>query len=440
MGTSGRAILCPLGQRLPKRKKLPETPATREKAKHDKSQLSWGQKKCEEISKALNTIPKAPDVPHDNQSDSGDDVPNEYFAHFWPLGPDAEEQEEENLEDVHTYVQMVSGRTYQHQRLREHQHWKDIMQKVFIAFMKSSDRTSDWGDDLRWNHNFNDEEDCSCGPRSKRTRAIDTMDLIYRRKIDFEFCSCTPDQVRLIRQGYLGGSPKDPETAFSLRLYCHSNIHPFSLMIDKFLDAHNPLITVPGTTEPRLWRKPLSAAVYCYRQILKMIEELEARALNLTPLERLASNCPRCFGPAGAHGIQKGPQYVVCVDGNFQQRCHESASKEIDEIKISHPSSFMRAEEDPCTSQHTAAADCRDASSWRGCEETGLIGMACRHDHMLKLVNFIRSGEKAYFVHALIGLLFDSILEARTETNDASVGLLYDIGCTLEKGVIKVRT
>ncbi|KAH9824279.1 hypothetical protein DFH28DRAFT_880053 [Melampsora americana] len=411
MATSGRAIPCPLGQRLPKRKKLPETPATCEKAEHDKSQLSWGQKKCEEISEALNTIPKAPDVPHDNQSDSGDDVPNEYFAHFWPLGADAEEQEEENLEDVHTYVQLVSGRTYQHRRLREHQHWKDIMQKVFIAFMKSSERTSDWGDDLRWNHNFNDEEDCSCGPRSKRTRAIDTMDLIYRRKIDFEFCGCTPDQVRLIRQGYLGGSPKDPKTAFSLRLvqfyhlsweYCHSNIHPFSLMIDKFLDAHNPLITVPGTTEPRLWRKPLSAAVYCYRQILKMIEELEARALNLTPLERLASNCPRCFGPAGAHGIQKGPQYVVCVDGNFQQR--QVAQWEPNLASTTQHDVAL----DPCTSQHTAAADRRDASSWRACEETGLIGMACRHDHMLKLVNVIRCGEK--WVGVLISHIFTYLI------------------------------
>lgn len=50
----------------------------------------------------------------------------------------------------------------------------------------------------------------------------------------------------------------NPETAFSLRLlrfyhlsweYCHSNIQPFSLMIDKYLDANNPLIEVSGTHE-----------------------------------------------------------------------------------------------------------------------------------------------------------------------------------------------
>ncbi|KAH9809376.1 hypothetical protein DFH28DRAFT_905506 [Melampsora americana] len=387
MGTSGGAIRCPLGPRLPKRRKLDKTEALREKAKLDKAQGVWGKIKCEELSQALEEVPL-----NNNQLDDEDnenDLPNNFLANFWPM--EENDMEEDNLDDVHTYVQLVSGATYRHRRLREHLHWKEMMQKLFIAFMKGSARTSDWGDDMRWNHDFNDEEDCSCRPGLKHTRSIDTMDLIYRRKIQFEFCSCTPDQVRLIRQGYLGGSPKDPETAFSLRLirlyhlsweYCQSNIQPFSLMMDRYLDAYNPLITVPGTTEPRLWRKPLSAAVYCYRQILKMIEELEARSLNLTTLERLASNCPRCFGPAGACGVQKGPQFIVCVDDVTRWEPDPA-----DTTRTNVPL-------DPCSSQHTAAADRRDASSWRGCEETGLIGLACRHDHMLKLVNVIRSGEK----------------------------------------------
>ncbi|KAH9817084.1 hypothetical protein DFH28DRAFT_889961, partial [Melampsora americana] len=44
----------------------------------------------------------------------------------------------------------------------EHLHWKEVMQKVFIAFMKSSAQTPDWGDDMRWNQDFDNEEDCSC--------------------------------------------------------------------------------------------------------------------------------------------------------------------------------------------------------------------------------------------------------------------------------------
>ncbi|KAH9815146.1 hypothetical protein DFH28DRAFT_893107 [Melampsora americana] len=88
--------------------------------------------------------------------------------------------------------------------------------------------------------------------------------------------------------------------------------------------------------------------------------------------------------------------------------------------------------------QHTAAADRRNGSSWKGCQETGLIVLVCRHDHMLKMVNVIRSGEKSHFVHALLGELFTCILEARTDDNKSSVGCLYNIGCTLEKGVLKV--
>lgn len=104
-------------------------------------------------------------------------------------------------------------------------------------------------------------------------------------------------------------------------------------------------LTVTLLPQPRLWRRPLALAVYCYRQILKMIEDLEARSLSLTPMQKLACNCPRCFGPSGSCGIKKGPQFIVCVDGNFQQRRHEKASQEFDKIGILNPSLFMKPED-----------------------------------------------------------------------------------------------
>ncbi|KAH9809781.1 hypothetical protein DFH28DRAFT_904161 [Melampsora americana] len=404
MGASGRAIACPLGPRSTKRKKIEETPALREKAEHDKAQRAWGQKKCEEISQALNAAPpnELPELPQGGDLDDAQDGHDVYFEN--ENSPDIDEQEPDP-ENINTYVQLVSGNVYRSRRIQEHMQWKEIMQKTFIAFMRSSELTSEWGNDLKWNHDFNSKDECLCGnrPGLVRTRTIDTVDIIYRRKIEVKFCSCTPDQVRLINQGYLGGTPKNPETAFSLRLlrlyhlswkYCHANIQPFSLMIDELLDAHNPKILVPGTTEPRLWRKPLSGAVYCYRQILKLIENLEAQSLNLTPLERLASNCPRCFGPAGNSGIKKGPQFVVCISTpSLFMHPNDLARWEPNPLDARHSEVAL----DPCTAQHTAAEDRRNASSWRGCEETGLIGLACRHDHMLKLVNVIKSGEK--FVH-----------------------------------------
>ncbi|KAH9820991.1 hypothetical protein DFH28DRAFT_1120323 [Melampsora americana] len=389
MGKQGRAI--PSQGSQVKRKRPPLTEATRQKSENDKAKREWGKKECDKIFEAL----FQPDIQIDGQEDNitVDNDEMEHQPNQQILGGDDDDNVQVQAAPL-TLTQLISGDSYKYRRIREDAQWRDVMQNVFVAFMQGSERTSNWGDDTLWCHDFNDDIDCSCSNALKRVRAVDTIDLIYRQKINVEFCSCVPDQVRLINLGYLGGSPKTPETAFSLRLlrfyhlsweYCHSNIQPFSLMIDKYLDAFNPPILVPGTYEA--------------------MEELETRSLSLSPLAKLAANCPRCFGPAGTYGIQKGPQYIVCVDGNFQQRRHESASREIEEIPLSIPSIFMRPEDvarwepkegqnevllDPCTAQHTAAADRRNASSWKGCEETGLIALVCRHDHMLKMVNVIR--------------------------------------------------
>ncbi|KAH9822662.1 hypothetical protein DFH28DRAFT_833891, partial [Melampsora americana] len=86
--------------------------------------------------------------------------------------------------------------------------------------------------------------------------------------------------------------------------------------------------------------------------------------------------------------------------------------------------------------QHTAAADTRTGQSWRACEETGLMVMACRHDQCLLYINIVRSGEKSYFAHAFLGSLLDRTHEENKPPH--RFGVLYDIGCTLEKGIERV--
>ena len=75
--------------------------------------------------------------------------------------------------------------------------------------------------------------------------------LQARKQETIDFCGCDHDQVRLIQMGYIGGSPKYPRTAFSIRLLRFHHILwkrsavamlPFSKAVDEFLDAHNPLI------------------------------------------------------------------------------------------------------------------------------------------------------------------------------------------------------
>ena len=78
-----------------------------------------------------------------------------------------------------------------------------------------------------------------------------------------------------------------------------------------------------------------------YRHILRLKQDLEVRALNLSSIEKLGSNCPRCFGPTDACKIDEEPDYIVCIDGNFQQRRHKDASVEHSEIQINYPKPFL---------------------------------------------------------------------------------------------------
>ncbi|EGG02901.1 uncharacterized protein MELLADRAFT_90500 [Melampsora larici-populina 98AG31] len=86
---------------------------------------------------------------------------------------------------------------------------------------------------------------------------------------------------------------------------------------------------------------------------------------------------------------------------------------------------------------HTAANDTRTASTWRGCDNTGLLGMVCRHDHALAFINIEKSGEKAHFAHTMVDWLLDRAKEPDDE-RPRKCAFLYDIGCNLEKGIKKV--
>jgi hypothetical protein len=147
-------------------------------------------------------------------------------------------------------------------------------------------------------------------------------------------------------------------------------------------------------------------------------------------MDHMADICAKCFGPPVV-GVQPDePNYIVCMDGNFQHRRHLAASVENpDHLKT--PSCFIKPQkvlemqlsmgpnyidetavsdcetkkkrriifnqiifQDPCSQQHTAANDTRDVSTWRQCNETGLFGMACWHDQIIRLINIVQSGEK----------------------------------------------
>ncbi|KIJ09104.1 hypothetical protein PAXINDRAFT_17808 [Paxillus involutus ATCC 200175] len=86
---------------------------------------------------------------------------------------------------------------------------------------------------------------------------------------------------------------------------------------------------------------------------------------------------------------------------------------------------------DACGDSFIAADEKREKASTRYFADTGLMAMLCRHDRMLWLVNMTSAGEKQYYALALIQRLFNHL------PSDMSVGLLYDIGCQLERSCRK---
>ncbi|KAJ7430688.1 hypothetical protein B0H11DRAFT_2391891 [Mycena galericulata] len=86
---------------------------------------------------------------------------------------------------------------------------------------------------------------------------------------------------------------------------------------------------------------------------------------------------------------------------------------------------------DDCESSFTAADDRRTKSSTQFFDDTALMALNCRHDHLLFLVNMKSAGEKQYYMYALLEMLF------RHLPRWFIVGFLYDIVCQLERSVRK---
>ncbi|KAH9443665.1 hypothetical protein Pst134EB_026063 [Puccinia striiformis f. sp. tritici] len=178
-------------------------------------------------------------------------------------------------------------------------------------------------------------------------------------------------------------------------------------------------------------------------------DPLAQKALHNNELAQ--QSCPACFGvvlPAN-HSMHQPDNHkiYICLDANFQQRHHERSSKNY--IKIESQPLFIPPEDiqesnteirdaeiakkvsqkakDRCTEQHKAADDRRNASSWKGCDDTGLFGCCCRHDSVISFCNIFKTGEGRGLPMSIIKRLFADI------NPDVNVGVLYDIGCTLGK-------
>ncbi|KAH9815918.1 hypothetical protein DFH28DRAFT_1082161 [Melampsora americana] len=375
-----------------------------------------------------------------NQLTPPEEEQQDLYDAFMPLGGAVPAEAEDNpAAPLYNRDDYYRSRTYQEHILQE-SNWRKVIPAMFLSFMPCSRATFEWADPILWNHDMN--VSCNCALGQKSTVTIDTIDWTGCIKIQLVTCTCTPDAVWLLRRGLIGGTPTKPRTAFSIRLlqfhhivwkYCSVRLAPFVEAVEEYLDPQSILLLVAGSDQTCDWRTGFSSAVDVYREMLQMRNELAHQALQLSPEGIPALTCPACFGPEVPGKREAEPNVIICLDANFQQRRHISAMKTW-ETKMKSTNKRKQADViHPCSDQHTAADDIQGRHTWKSYYETGLMGMGCRPDHILKFINIIQMGERGHFPVAMLDWLL------KQSQKDTRYGVLYDIGCNMENGILNVH-
>ena len=109
------------------------------------------------------------------------------------------------------------------------------------------------------------------------------------------------------------------------------------------------------------------------------------------------------------------------------KKSREVVDVEVDD-KFEHPAlPVPKSVLDDCEASFKAADEKMVKSSTQFFDDTGLMALNCRHDHVLFLVNMKSAGEKQSYRYALLMTLFSHLPVAFV------IGLLYDIACQTER-------
>ncbi|KAJ7899941.1 hypothetical protein B0H13DRAFT_2336707 [Mycena leptocephala] len=119
-------------------------------------------------------------------------------------------------------------------------------------------------------------------------------------------------------------------------------------------------------------------------------------------------------------------------DKNETRRKRQARDVEEEEDGYNHKDLLLpRSVLDGCEASFKAADEKREKASTEFFEDTRLMALLCRHDRVLWIVNMHSAGEKQFGVILLIERLFEHL------PRKVHVGILYDIGCLLERSCLK---
>ncbi|KNE95653.1 hypothetical protein PSTG_11018 [Puccinia striiformis f. sp. tritici PST-78] len=393
--------------------------------------------------------------PNDRSNESDTNVLPQ--THLWDQ-PDDDEGQWETYEHIPApRVSSLSQRIFDtvaaRRRERLTANWNRNIPQLHGVYMYLKVNTGNW----TFENCFDSFENLFCSCTHFKYRTIDIYDLMSQKRIRQRFCKCIPDVVRLLALGYIGSSPIRPKTAFSVRLlqfhnllwhWCNIATFPFTEMLSRWLEEQSPKILNPKCTKRRELRRCFSAAVDIFRAMLLKTSEIVDSALQLSKTETFARQvCPGCFGSIHPEDPYQPRSSVknalhLCLDANFQHRHNAKAGgaaplilpplfvepKRVDRMRDDIATLATPDEPvDPCSESHQAANDKRCETTWKGCDDTGIMGCCCRHDQVVYLANIHHTGEQRCLPLAILKKIFEDIEATRP------VGVLYDIGCALDK-------
>ncbi|KAJ7477637.1 hypothetical protein FB451DRAFT_1396593 [Mycena latifolia] len=158
------------------------------------------------------------------------------------------------------------------------------------------------------------------------------------------------------------------------------------------------------------------------------------------PSDYLISGHPRARDPPRTHPNTvfvpepTADQMGAHVDDVRPSRPRPTKQLQTDEAEDSYEGANLKVPRsvlDECKSSFKAADKKRETASTKFFDDTGIMGLLCRHDRVLWLVNMRTAGEKQYYVLVLLEMLFQHL------PANIRVGVLYDIACQLHRSCVK---
>ncbi|KAG1738078.1 uncharacterized protein EDB91DRAFT_1237789 [Suillus paluster] len=370
---------------------------------------------------------------------------------------------------------------------------EDVIPSLVVPYLSYMQETSmlHYADTVRQPHGDPVACHAGCGTRSIKVAWVFFDSL---SEINIIACPCYPAPLQLLRRGLFPCAPVAPSLAVDLRvlefvrlLFIRQspNHTAWCDAVETFLDGMGYKLTSMHSLCHRFanalhWYRVLN--VFARDHISILIANTWKDKIRVQPMaveqptEYLRSHCPLCFR---ANDWQKAkdsrsmPDIIVCIDAcftqkrstnarsanghdppnptpsfflpkddvqameEFVQRCRgerrraRASRTEPEEDRYEKGMSVPVSVLDGCGESFTAADEKREKASTRFFTDTGLMVLLCRHDRVLWIANLTSAGEKQHYSLALLDHLFKHLPPQMT------VGLLYDIGCQLERSCRK---